>query len=70
MEMILGIHLFRTNPEDARSGNYVPVAFPLIAGSGTLTTILSLRSVYSSVEIFIGILINNLTIYGITGNQK
>lgn len=58
MEMILGINLFRNNPDDTRSGNYVPVAFPLIAGSGTLTTILSLRSVYSSIEILLGILIN------------
>lgn len=58
MEMILGIHLFRTNEDDHRSGNYVPVAFPLIAGSGTLTTILSLRSVYDTTEILAGILIN------------
>ena len=58
MEMILGIHLFRTNEDDHRSGNYVPVAFPLIAGSGTLTTILSLRAVYSVPEILIGIVIN------------
>src|SRR5690349_13647028 len=63
MEMILGINLFRTNPEDARSGNYVPVAFPLIAGSGTLTTILSLRSVYGSIEILIGILINLVIVF-------
>ncbi len=58
MEMILGIHLFRTNEGDQRSGNYVPVAFPLIAGSGTLTTILSLRSVYEVPEILIAIIIN------------
>jgi multiple antibiotic resistance protein len=63
LEMILGIHLFRNNAEDARSGNYVPVAFPLIAGSGTLTTILSLRSVYNSFEILIGILINLLIVF-------
>ncbi len=63
LEMILGINLFRTNPEDARSGNYVPIAFPLIAGSGTLTTILSLRSVYTSIEILIGILINLVIVY-------
>lgn len=61
--MILGINLFRSNPEDARSGNYVPVAFPLIAGSGTLTTILSLRSVYNSWEILTGILINLVIVY-------
>ncbi|MBL0310211.1 MAG: MarC family protein [Bacteroidetes bacterium] len=58
MEMILGINIFRANPEDARSGNIVPLAFPLIAGSGTLTTILSLRSVYNPFEILAGIVIN------------
>lgn len=63
MEMILGINLFRSNADDARSGNYVPVAFPLIAGSGTLTTILSLRSVYNSWEILTGILINLVIVY-------
>jgi len=63
MEMILGINLFRTNPEDARSGNLVPIAFPLIAGSGTLTTILSLRSVYGSAEILIGIVVNLIIVY-------
>jgi multiple antibiotic resistance protein len=63
LEMILGINLFRSNPEDMRSGNYVPVAFPLIAGSGTLTTILSLQSVYSTLEILIGILINLVIVF-------
>lgn len=58
MEMILGINLFKTNSDEAHSGNFVPVAFPLIAGSGTLTTILSLRSVYSVTDILTGILIN------------
>ncbi|MFN8288264.1 MAG: MarC family protein [Chitinophagales bacterium] len=63
LEMILGINLFRTNPDEGRAGNYVPVAFPLIAGSGTLTTILSLRSVYTSTEILVGIGINLIIVY-------
>lgn len=63
LEMILGINLFRTNPEEGRAGNYVPVAFPLIAGSGTLTTILSLRSVYTAAEILVGIGINLIVVY-------
>ncbi len=63
LEMILGINLFRTNPDEGRAGNYVPVAFPLIAGSGTLTTILSLRSVYTSSEILVGIGINLIVVY-------
>jgi multiple antibiotic resistance protein len=63
LEMILGINLFKTSPDDGRVGNYVPVAFPLIAGSGTLTTILSLRSVYSTLEILSGILINLVVVF-------
>ena len=63
MEMILGVNLFKTNPEDGHSGNFVPLAFPLIAGSGTLTTIISLRSVYNVWEILIGILINVVIVF-------
>ena len=63
MEMILGVNLFKTNPDESHSGNFVPLAFPLIAGSGTLTTIISLRSVYGVWEILIGILINVLIVF-------
>jgi multiple antibiotic resistance protein len=63
LEMVLGINLFRTNPEEGRAGTYVPVAFPLIAGSGTLTTILSLTSVYSNIEILIAILLNLIVVF-------
>ena len=62
MEMILGITLFRTEGE-SKSGSIVPLAFPLIAGAGTLTTILSLRSVYETPNILIGIVINLLFVY-------
>ena len=63
MEMILGVNLFKTNPDESHSGNFVPLAFPLIAGSGTLTTIISLRAVYDVWEILIGILINVLIVF-------
>jgi multiple antibiotic resistance protein len=63
MEMILGINLFKTNADEAHAGNFVPVAFPLIAGSGTLTTIISLRSVYSVTDILVGILINLVIVF-------
>ncbi|MDB5281298.1 MAG: multiple antibiotic resistance (MarC)-related protein [Bacteroidota bacterium] len=63
MEMILGVNLFKTNPDDAHSGNFVPVAFPLIAGAGTLTTIISLRSIYTPLEILIGIALNLVIIF-------
>ena len=63
MEMILGITLIKDDPEAAGSGSVVPLAFPLIAGAGTLTTILSLRAVYSEINVLIGILVNLLFVY-------
>lgn len=63
MEMILGITLMKDDPDARGTGSVVPLAFPLIAGAGTLTTILSLRAVYSEISILMGILINLLFVY-------
>lgn len=63
MEMILGIHLFKTDPDAGKSGSFVPIGFPLLAGSGTLTSLISLRAVYNTFEILIAILINLLLVY-------
>jgi multiple antibiotic resistance protein len=63
LEMILGITLIKDDPEAKGSGSVVPLAFPLIAGAGTLTTILSLRAVYSEVNVLIGILVNLIFVY-------
>lgn len=62
MEMVLGIDIFRQDPE-AKSGSIIPVAFPIIAGSGTLTTVMTLRANYGFYNILIGILINLIAIY-------
>src|SRR5690554_2345484 len=58
MEMILGITLMKDDPSAPGSSSVVPLAFPLIAGAGTLTTILSLRAVYSELNVLIGIIVN------------
>ena len=63
MEMILGITLIKDDPEASGSGSIVPLAFPLIAGAGTLTTILSLRAVYTEANILVGILLNLIFVY-------
>jgi multiple antibiotic resistance protein len=63
MEMILGITLMKDDPESSGTGSIVPLAFPLIAGAGTLTTILSLRAVYAVQNILIGILVNVVVVY-------
>lgn len=63
MEMILGITLIKDDPEASGTGSVVPLAFPLIAGAGTLTTILSLRAVYAEVNVLIGIIVNLAFVY-------
>jgi multiple antibiotic resistance protein len=62
LEMVLGLEFFKPD-KNAKSGSVVPIAFPLIAGSGTLTTIMSLKANYEDVNILIGILINCIVIY-------
>lgn len=63
-EMILGIELFKPDPEaSTTSASIVPIAFPLIAGAGTLTTILTLKSEYSQLNIAVGIIINLGIVY-------
>lgn len=63
IEMILGVTLFRDDPEASGAGSIVPLAFPLIAGAGTLTTILSIRSVYDTPNILVGIVLNLIFVY-------
>ncbi len=63
MEMILGVVFFKADPEEAKSASIVPLAFPLIAGAGTMTTIISLRAAYDQVNILIGIMLNLLFVY-------
>jgi multiple antibiotic resistance protein len=61
LEMILGIRLYRD--EESSSASIVPIAFPLIAGAGTMTTLLSLRSQFHSVNIIIAIVLNIIVVY-------
>ena len=65
LEMVLGIHFFKSDNTETSSGSIVPIAFPLLAGAGTLTTILSLRSSFDTLEIMIGIIANLLIIFAV-----
>jgi len=62
LEMILGIEFFKSDKE-SKSSLIVPIAFPLIAGSGTLTTIISLKANYSQSLLLAAILINLVIVY-------
>jgi multiple antibiotic resistance protein len=65
LEMILGITLIKDDPDAQGTGSIVPIAFPLIAGAGTLTTILSIRAVYQELDILVGIVLNLLFVYAV-----
>jgi multiple antibiotic resistance protein len=62
LEMVLGIEFFKGDP-NTKAGSIVPVAFPIIAGSGTLTTVMSMKSLYHQYNILLAILINTLIIF-------
>jgi multiple antibiotic resistance protein len=62
LEMVLGHEIFKSD-KDAPSGTVVPIAFPVIAGSGTLTTVMSLKANFDEIVILIAILINLIVIY-------
>ncbi len=66
LEMILGIRLYKD--EVPATASVMPLAFPLIAGTGTLTTLLSLRAEYSILSILIGIFINVIVVYVVLRN--
>jgi multiple antibiotic resistance protein len=62
LEMVLGIEFFKSD-KNAKSSVAVPIAFPIIAGSGTLTTIMSLKANYHDQSILIAILINLVVVF-------
>lgn len=61
LEMILGIRLYKD--EAPNTASIVPLAFPLIAGAGTMTTILALRAEYQSINIIVAIILNMVLVY-------
>ncbi|WP_461106860.1 MarC family protein [Spirosoma koreense] len=63
LEMILGRTIFKSEVNTGGATHIVPIAFPLIAGAGTLTTIISLRAEYQTVNIIVGIILNLVLIY-------
>ena len=63
MEMILDISIFRKNSEATDDATFTPVVFPLIAGAGSFTTLLSIRSQFSDFNIILAIIANVIVVY-------
>ena len=63
LEMILGISLYKEEENSAKTISVFPLAFPLIAGPGSLTTILALRAEYNTINIVIAIIVNIVFMY-------
>jgi multiple antibiotic resistance protein len=66
LELILGIQIHRDS--EPESASIVPIAFPLIAGAGSLTTVLSLRAGYADINIIIAIILNMIIVYLVLKN--
>jgi multiple antibiotic resistance protein len=66
LEMVLGVNFFKEEIPDSVS--IVPLAFPIIAGAGTMTTLLSLKSEYQTQNIVIGIIFNMVFVYFVLKN--
>ena len=63
MEMVLDIQIFKDTAVVGNDATFVPVVFPLLAGAGSFTTLLSLKAAYSSPNIIIGLLMNAVVVF-------
>ena len=62
-EMILDIEIFKTTTDSPKDSSFFPVVFPLIAGAGALTTMLSIRSQYDNINVLAAISANALVVF-------
>lgn len=70
MEMVLGLQIFKPSPDEGTSSSIVPLAFPILAGAGTMTTLISLRAEYHEVNILTGIVINLILVYAMLKSSE
>ncbi|MDO7713076.1 MAG: MarC family protein, partial [Schleiferiaceae bacterium] len=68
LEMILGVRIYKES--EPNSASIVPIAFPLLAGAGTMTTLISLRSEFEVINIIIAIFVNALLVYIVLKNTE
>ena len=69
LEMVLGAEFFKSE-KDVRAATVVPIAFPLIAGSGTLTTIISLKANYTQTTVLLAIVLNLIIVFTVLKSLK
>ncbi len=63
MEMILDIDIFKDNNESPKDATIIPIVFPLIAGAGALTTMISIRAQFADINILLAIFLNMVMVY-------
>ena len=68
LEMVLGITLYKE--ETPNTASIVPIAFPLIAGAGTMTSLVSIRAEFATVNILIAIVANMIVVYAVLKNTE
>ena len=68
LEMILGITLYKE--ESPSTASIVPIAFPLIAGAGTMTSLVSLQAEFAMINIIIAIVLNMILVYAVLKNTE
>jgi multiple antibiotic resistance protein len=68
LEMILGITLYKE--ESPNTASIVPIAFPMIAGAGTMTSLVSLRAEFANINIIIAIVLNMFVVYAVLKNTE
>ena len=68
LEMILGITLYKE--ETPNTASIVPIAFPLIAGAGTMTSLVSIRAEFATINILIAIVANMMVVYAVLKNTE
>ena len=63
LEMVLGVSLFKQDESNLEMATVFPIAFPIVAGPGSLTTLLSLRAEYALENIIVAILVNVVVVF-------
>lgn len=63
LELILGVEIFKHEQAPRKVASVVPLAFPIIAGAGSMTTLVSLRAEFDTINIVIAILVNMVFVY-------